>query len=77
MSFSEIQKQFGVLGFESIDSLPLPTCPHGNDMLSKLIPEIKETHQTAEQLPIPGLFQLKVDVLSAAAKDVHLIEEVM
>ena len=77
MPFIGKTKQFGVLGSESIDPMPLPTCPRGDDMLSKLIPEIEETHQTAEQFPIPGLFQLKINILGTAAKDMHLIEEVM
>ena len=44
-------------------------------MLLKLIPEIKETHHAAEQLTIPRLLHLKVDVLGAAAKDMNPIKE--
>ena len=42
-----------------------------------LIPKIKETHHATEQLTIPTLLQLEVDVLGTAAEDMKLIEEVM
>ena len=42
-----------------------------------LIPKIEETHHTAKQLTKPSLLQLEVDVLSAAAKHMKLIEEIM
>ena len=42
-----------------------------------LIPKIKETHHATEQLTIPTLLQLEVDVFGAAAKYMKLIEEVM
>lgn len=39
-----------------------------------LIPEIQEIHYATEQLAIPWLFQLKVDILGATAKNMKLVE---
>ena len=41
------------------------------------VPKIKETHHTAEQFAVPGLFQLKVDITGAAAEDMELIKEIV
>ena len=51
----------------------------GNNMLSEacLIPKIKETYHTAKQFAVPGLLQLKVDIASAAAKHMKVVEKVV
>ena len=51
----------------------------GNNMLSEacLIPKIKETYHTAKQFAVPGLLQLKVDIASAAAKYMKVVEKVV
>ena len=50
-----------------------------NDMFFEacLIPKIKETHHTAKQFAVPGLLQFEIDIASAAAEHVNVVEKVV